>query len=376
MKQQHAGFAASFGMASAWFGLHCGGGFATGAQGVVYFTGYGAWELISTFVAAALMGIYAYVLWEYCRVAKTYNYHDAYRSIFAPHSKIFASIHEVLYLMILFMAMGSVFSGAANVAQTIVPQLNYPVAVSIIALIVFALTIFGDQWMLRFSSVLSVLLISSVVIMTVAGIAASPDVIVDTITNWKTGDKTFFQAMKAAVVYAGFQTTVMVGTVGLVSALKTHRDTKWAGFFGFLVNFVLMLLVSTMMLGFYPGVIGEQLPIKHILDGIGIPALSYIYYLALYLACITTGITLVYSLVKRFEPMASKFIQKPVLRRQVLSISVIAICFVISLAGLLAIIGKGYGMVGYLSIPLVYLPTLLIAPIKRRRLLSQQNMVD
>lgn len=361
-------FGAAIGIASTWFGLHCGGGFATGAQGVLYFTGFGAWELITTFIAAALMGIYAYLLWDYCRLAQTYTYRSAYDSIFHPHGKIFGTIHEILYLMILFMAMGAVFSGAANVTITIFPQIPYALGVLIVAALVFIMTIYGDRVLLRFSTALSILLISSIVIMSIAGMAARPDVIRDIIVNWETGGTSFFDALVKAIVYVGFQTTVMVGTVSVAQSLKSSSDTKWAGFFGFFLNFAMMIFVSTMMLGFYPAVVGQQLPIITILEGIGNPILTGVYYLALYLACITTGITLVFSLVRRLNPVIRPVIANDRTRDRVLSVGIIAFCYLISMFGLLAIIGKGYGMVGYLSIPLVYIPTLILVPLKRRRM--------
>lgn len=373
INQKKTHFGAAVGIASTWFGLHCGGGFATGAQGVLYFTQYGAWELVTTFIAAALMGIYAYLLWDYCRLAQTYTYRSAYDSIFHPYGKIFGSIHEILYLMILVMAMGAVFSGAANVTITIFPQIPYALGVLIVATLVFFMTIYGDRILLRFSTSLSILLISSIVMMSIAGMASNPDAIREVIVNWETGDATFFDALVSAIVYVGFQTTVMVGTVSVAQSLKTPSDTKWAGFFGFLLNFVIMIFVCTMMLGFYPAVVGQQLPIITILEGIGNPYLTGIYYLALYLACITTGITLVFSLVRRLNPVLRPVISNDRTRDRVLSIGIIVVCYLISLFGLLAIIGKGYGMVGYLSIPLVYLPSLIIVPLKRRRMLTAQK---
>lgn len=373
MKKSKVSFASAFALASTWFGLHCGGGFATGAQGVIYFTRFGAWELITTLIAAGLMGIYAYTVWDFARVAKTYTYRSTYNALFHPFDKIFANIHEVLYLLILVMAMGGVFSGAANVTVALFPQIPYMVGALLVAVIVLGLVFFGEGLLFRFSSILSLTLITAVITVTVAGILVNPAHILSVITQWEVGDVSFAKAAKMAVIYAGFQSTVMIGTVGMVRHLKTHKDTKMAGAFGVLINALLMILVSTMMLGFYPGVIGQELPIKTILDGIGLPALTFMYYLALYLACLTTGMTLVGSLVKRVENYGVSIMPSVKVRRRVFAVLVVVSCFLISLVGLLAIIGKGYGMIGYLSLPLVYVPTIILAPIKKRRLLQKDH---
>ncbi len=363
----------AFGMASTWFGLHCGGGFATGAQGVLYFTQFGAWELITTFIAALLMAIYAYTVWDYARVAKTHSYRTTYNALFRPYHRIFATLHEVLYLTILVMAMGGVFSGAANVTVAIFPQISYRFGAITVALIVLLLVFFGDHVLFRFSSILSVILILAVGSVTLIGIISEPEAIRLAILHWET-EGSFGAALKAAIIYASFQATVMIGTVGLVKNLKTEEETKLAGILGFAVNFLLMVMISTMMLGFFPGVIGQELPIKTILDGIDLPMLTGIYYFALYLACLTTGMTLVGSLVKRFEPIGATFIPNPLLRARILAIGIVVTCFFISLVGLLAIIGKGYALIGYIAIPCVYIPTMIIAPIKKHRLLACEQV--
>lgn len=370
MKSSKAAFASSFALASTWFGLHCGGGFATGAQGVVYFTRFGAWEVMTTIIAAMLMGVYAYNVWGFARVAKTYTYRETYNALFHPFDKVFASIHECLYLIILVMAMGGVFSGAANVTIALFPKVSYIVGAVLVAVLVLGLVFFGEGLLFRFSSILSLTLISAVVIVTVAGIVVNPHAILSVLSHWEVGDMRFRDALLPAVLYASFQSTVMIGTVGMVRNLKSEKETRAAAGMGFLINALLMVLVSTMMLGFYPAVVGEQLPIKMILDGIGLSGLTYVYYAALYLACLTTGMTLVGSLVKRFENYGAGLIPSYKTRRRVYAVAIIAGCFLISLVGLLAIIGKGYGMVGYLALPLVYVPTLVLAPIKKRRLLE------
>lgn len=372
-QKSKSGFAVALGLASTWFGLHCGGGFATGAQGVFYFTQYGAWEIVTTLISALLMAYYAYTLWDYARVAKTFTYREVYESIYAPYDKVFATIHEIMYLTILVMAMGGVFSGAAEVFSHIF-NASYIVGAAVISLIVFLLTIFGSDILFRFSSVLSIILISLLVILSLSGIANSFDIVKSNLLNWETGGKTFLDALIPAIIYASFQSTVLVGTVSVADEVKESEDMKLAGILGFLLNFIMMIFMSTMLLGYYPEVVGESVPILTVLESINNPLLKIAYYVALYLACITTGITLVFSLVKRFERYGESKVPKVETRRRIISFSIIIICFFISLVGLLNIIGKGYSLVGYVAIPLVYIPTLIICPIKKKKLLKEQEL--
>lgn len=46
-----------FSVASAWFGTHCGSGFATGAQGVSFWTSYGAYALFLPVISVVIMAL-------------------------------------------------------------------------------------------------------------------------------------------------------------------------------------------------------------------------------------------------------------------------------------------------------------------------------
>ena len=109
----------SFDIASAWFGTHCGSGFATGAQGVAFFVMYGAPTPFMTILSAAIMAIFAYYLWEFARVFQTYDYRSFYDKLFHPYDKVFATIYEVLFLSLMTMGMGSVFAGGGQLISNI-----------------------------------------------------------------------------------------------------------------------------------------------------------------------------------------------------------------------------------------------------------------
>ncbi len=361
----------AFAIASAWFGLHCGAGFATGAQGVVYYTRFGSWAFITPLIAALFMSYYAYHLWNFARVFETYTYRETYNKLFEPYDKIFATIQEISYLIILVMAMGGVLSGAASLFEQMF-GLNYVLGSLLISLIIFGFTIFGSKLLFRAASILSTILIISLLIVNVAGIIAARPQIARIFSNWET-DVSFWQALVPAITYAMFQSAVMCGTVSAVPALKTKKDTQVAGVLGFILNGGIMALVAIMMLGYYPGVIGEPLPVLGIIQDMNQPILLIAYNTSLAVAFITTGISLVFSLVARFEIFGESTVAKVETRRKLLSLVVIAICFAISLAGLLAIIGKGYSFVGYIALPFIYLPTIIIAPIKIKKKLAEKK---
>ena len=362
----------NFDIASSWFGTHCGSGFATGAQGVAFFVMFGAATPYMTIISAAIMGVFAYFLWEFARIFKTYDYRTYYDELFYPYDKIFATIYELLYLSLMTMGMGSVFAGGGELIADIIGTPLF-IGSFIISIIIFALTIFGAEFLRKSASFLSALLVIIITAITVLGMVNSWDTISEIMRNnvaplgWGT-------AFKFAVLYASFQCIITGTTVSFSEVIKTRKDSMFAAVFGFLMNGGMMFLLCTMMLGYYPGVNDQVLPVYYIItQEIGSTALQSAYTFVLFLAFVTTGMTLIFSIVKRFERYGEKHIPKIETRRKVYSAVFIVICYLISLAGLLNIIKKGYTAIGYLGVPFVVIPTIVIGAIKVKKELAKRS---
>jgi len=363
----------SFDIASAWFGTHCGSGFATGAQGVAFFVMYGAPTPFMTILSAAIMAIFAYYLWEFARVFQTYDYRSFYDKLFHPYDKVFATIYEVLFLSLMTMGMGSVFAGGGQLISNIMGTPVYLGAL-IISVIVFLMTIFGAEFLRKTASILSAILILVLGAVTIIGMAARWDVISEIIATNRS-NLGFGAALKAAVLYASFQCIITGTTVSISDVIKTKKDSMVTAVFGFILNGSMMVMICTMMLGYYPAVTGQVLPVYYIITDIGIPLLQPAYTLVLLLAFITTGITLIFAIVKRFEKYGDKLVPKIQTRRTIYSITFIVVCYIISLVGLLNIIKKGYSAIGYLGIPFVLIPTIIVGGIKvKNELVRRTNL--
>lgn len=95
MNKKSTNFAICFGLSSAWFGTHCGSGFATGAQSAQFWTAYGAYAIFLPIISVVIMAAVAFVQWEFCRLYKTYDYRAYSNELFKPYDKIFATIYEI-----------------------------------------------------------------------------------------------------------------------------------------------------------------------------------------------------------------------------------------------------------------------------------------
>lgn len=349
-----------FSLAAVWFGTHCGGGFATGTLAVNYYVRYGSWALFMPLFSLLIMVIIGTIQWEICRSHKAYNYRSFADILYHPHEKVWGTVFEIMFVVDVVMALAIVFASAGNLIQGFI-DVPYMVAVAIFILLIVLLTMFGSKFLLRIGAVLSLVLIACLTITSVKGLSANGANFVNIVSHWETGGS-FGGAIWSAFLYASFQCACLATTHSLTKELPDKKSSLWAGIFGFILNGAMMVLTVCMLLSYYPDCIGDNLPVFNVLTKLNQPWLLIAYSAALFLALVTTSITCTSSLTARAETFVSKIIKNMTVCRFVCSTVVLIICFCVAQFGLLAIISKGYSFIGYLCIPLVIVPTLLLGP--------------
>lgn len=357
-KNHNAGFAVCFSIASAWFGTHCGSGFATGAQGVSFWTSYGAYAVFLPIISVAIMAIVAYIQWEFCRQNKTYDYRSYANKLFSPYDKVFATIYELLFIAIMVMGVSSVFAGAG---QLISQMFGFPYVPSVIAVmaLVVVLNMFGTKLLVASSSILSVILIAVIVIIAFLCIGKNGGHFAEVVSTWQT-EGSLAKAILSGVLYGSFQCIILGATTNLSEDIATSEDSRLSAVLGLVMNGAMMVLLTYMLLCYYPEVNSEQLPVLAAVSELGIPMLETGYSIMVFLAFMTTAITCIGAILKRVEGFGAEQISNITARRALYSAILILVCFGIAQFGLLAIVKKGYTAVGYLGIPFVIIPTLII----------------
>ena len=370
-KTQKARLGVSFALASAWFGTHCGSGFATGTQATSFWVRFGAWAFILPIISAVIMGLVAYHEWKFCQTFQTYDYKTFAHKLFHPYEKIFGTIYVILFLGIMIMGVSAVFAGAGELLHTML-GIPYILGVAIIIALTVLLTIFGSKFLMNSAAILSTILVIVITIVALSGIIARFDRLGEILVTWETNAPTL-SAIWSAILYASFQCTILGSTVNLTDNLKSNAEAKSSAWIGFLMNGLMMVAITYLLLGWYPGVENEALPVLSVLNDVEVPFLQYLYSIMLLLAFITTAITCIGSILKRVENYGAAKLPNITLRRGIYSFLIIIICFCISQFGLLAIINMGYTAIGYLSVPFVIIPILFIAPRKVKAHLQQQK---
>ena len=388
-------WAAAFTVASVWFGTHVGGGFASGNQVIQYYSNYGYTSVIFPILAMGLLAVVMYIMMKFAKLSGFTNYKDTYAALYPkPWMEIF---FEIFYIIIVLAAMASAVAGAGEVLANFigVPYVGAGKVTMnlVIVAVLIILTIFGIKLVRAASTVLSVAIIVITALLVIFGLTVDYDSIAAQLTsqyNVELAEYTNATATaiwKGVLVYAAFQCVSIPPMIAAANELSL-KGVKKANILGWLMNGLALAASGWMLTKWYPLLASLQsagkeflaanptatvatdpivayanalgIPNQTVLDLIGIKWLLVAFSVLLFCAFMSTCVTLVYTMIQRFE---GKFfpntIKNDKLRGTIVAGLVIAICFAISLLGLTDIVKYAYGYDGYYSIVVIVIPAFI-----------------
>lgn len=388
-------WAAAFTVASVWFGTHVGGGFASGNQVIQYYSNYGYTSVIFPILAMGLLAVVMYIMMKFAKLSGFTNYKDTYAALYPkPWMEVF---FEIFYIVIVLAAMASAVAGAGEVLANFisVPYVGAGKVTMnlVIVAVLIILTIFGIKLVRAASTVLSVAIIVITALLVVFGLTVDYDSIAAQLTsqyNVELAEYTNATATaiwKGVLVYAAFQCVSIPPMIAAANELSL-KGVKKANILGWLMNGLALAASGWMLTKWYPLLASLQsagkeflaanptatvatdsivayanalgIPNQTVLNLIGIKWLLVAFSVLLFCAFMSTCVTLVYTMIQRFE---GKFfpntIKNDKLRGTIVAALVIAICFAISLLGLTDIVKYAYGYDGYYSIVVIVIPAFI-----------------
>ena len=407
-KKLSASWAIAFTVASVWFGTHVGGGFASGNQVIGYFAQFGSMgSLLFPLIAMGLLAIVMGIILKFARLNGFDNYKDTFAALY-PHPKM-EILFEIFYIVIILAAVAAAVAGAGEVLANFlgVPYVGAMKVVFnllIVALLVI-LSIFGVKLVAAASTVLSVAIMIITGIIVVVGLAKL-GMVNDLsakygVTLADYTPQTGFSIFRATLVYCAFQCVSIPPMIAASNELNV-KGTNRACLLGWLMNGIALALSAFMLSKWYPllaalkAKAGEMqaagtlegsdlvsfanatgIPNQTVLTLIGVKFLLVIFSVLLFCAFVSTCVTLIFTMVQRFAPKLAKVnsegefiagIQNETLRRVIVAVIAIALCFSISLLGLTTITTKVYGYDGYYALLVVVLPAFIWGIPKNRKL--------
>lgn len=367
---------ATVGIASTWFGMHCGSGFATGTQYTIYYSKYGWLALIMPIFTWALMGIAFYFIFEYSRVTKVTSYKDYASRVFLKRfSIVFVILLDLWSLFAQILGASGILAGSGSLFQDY--NVNYWVGVAAAGAVVLGMVIFGARAMMRYSTYLTLGLLICILILGIVGTAQNWTNLVQVIGNRENDGGSFWNALGSAMTYAGVQIGSMFAVCSMAPELKNNKESAKTAFGGALLNLIMLQILGLVMIANYPGINSETLPVLSAMTAINVPILRHIYAVMLFLALVSTGAGCTFAIVTRFKGYVVKLLKcSETVASSIVAILLMAIGVFGSQFGLIAIFSTGYGYLSKMAWPLGILPAVIILPIRLYYLKKSNGKYD
>ena len=258
--------------------------------------------------------------------------------------------------------------------------LNYYVGIVAVGLIVMALTIFGAGLVRKASTYMGIAILVTAIAIYAIGIFKAPESI-GAVMSADFAEAGFSKLPKAIVnsfVYAGFQCVTLPTLIACGTTMTNNKGCAKSMWISFAMNVVALGLSVLMLLsweGYYTSVEGgTAIPTLTSCVAMGAPWLTVAYGICLVMCLISTGVTITFGFVSRFENAPFyKNIASYTTRNAISSIFIIAVSMGISLMGLTNIIKYGYGYCGYLGIAVVVVPFLTVGVYKNRKYMKEHG---
>ncbi len=361
---------AYFAVAFVWFTTHFGGGFASGAQVVSYYTKFGWFGVFTPIISQAVEAFVFYYAWKYAVEHKLFDYRSWAESFYKPVDKVMANVFEIVYNLILLTATAVAFATGGATLSTVFGT-NYLLNTVLIAGAIFLLTIFGASVVRKAASYIAIFIIVGILIVYIPNVFANWSNITQNIAGLKSGalpsDATIWDAIWRSLVYAGFQSCCLGAYLAHSHALKDVKTVKKAASWGFVINVIILMIATLGIMGFYQeGILTESVPsLFVVMNGVGSNWMVPLISVLILVGAVSTGVNLIFGNTQRIvtwwgrkeSPERSKEMETK--RSIIASIVYVIITWSIAQFGLLPLIAKGYGTMGYVAIPVIILPLLI-----------------
>jgi len=202
---------------------------------------------------------------------------------------------------------------------------------------------------------IGIAIIIGVIIVYGANAVVSFPQVIDVISA-QTSETSLWEGLWSMLLYASFQAIAVGAYVAVADVLETRDDALKAAWAGFVINGVLLTLASITVLAHYPEILEIPVPTIFVVNnGVGGALAENIISILIVLGVISTGVNFVFGGVKR---IISWWPNDDTGRSHSITASLIFVIITWSIArfGLIPLVAKGYGFLGYLGIPVLILP--------------------
>jgi len=318
------------------------GGYGTGRELVEYFAQYGP--------TGGLMGMFfvTIVLWalvyaasfEFARVFRSYDYRTFFSRLLGPGWVLY----EICYMLLLLIVLGVVGAAAGSILKDsfgISPIVGSAILLILIAILAY----WGSEAIAVTLSWWSFILYAVYIVFLIAGFSKFGSAISQNLGSgivkpgWPLG----------GFKYAFYNLGCFPAVLFALRYIETRKDAIISGILASFITMIPGFFFYLVVIGFYPEIVGVEVPAYYTLQKIGVPALLATYMIVLFGTLIETGTGFIHAVNERINSylVDTKGYEMPRIWRGALAFTLALVGLLISTFGLIALIAKGYGTISW-----------------------------
>lgn len=357
----------AIGVAFVWFTTQFGGGFASGAQLLSYFIKFGIWALLTPIIAQAIGAVFQWYALRYAKNHDTYDYRSFTDSFFGKYKVVFSNLYELVYLITICLAPSVAFATGGSTMNQLL-GIPYIVCTFIIGIFILILAIYGTDLVRKAASTVSVIIIAGLLVVFVPNIITQWGTITANLSTMAATPAPAGPAFWSCFVYASFQ----LASIGLLTqhakAFTSAKDAAVSMVYGFIVNALVigMCTLGMMAIAANPQINSVSVPtLLLVQSGTGAAFLTPVISILIILGAVSTAVNMIAGAVERFvNGMEKKETEEVALpkrktRKLVIALGFVLLTFGIAQFGLIPLVNKGYGYLGYLTIIVIVIPFII-----------------
>ncbi len=344
-----------------------GGGYATGKELVEFFFLAGPpGGILGMLVSMVIWSVTMAASFELARVTKSYDY----RSFFSQTLGQCRILFEIAYFALILLVLSTL--GAASGAL-ITENLGISPIWGIAGLMISIgiLVFYGSSVIESFLAGWSFLLYGAYAVFVIWCFNAFGDDIVSNFSTYPIKGGWF----EGGVSYAGYNLACIPAVIFCTRYITSRKEAVTAGILAGPIAMIPGLLFFTVLIGYYPEITNQQLPVNFLLNALDMPIFKIIFEVILFGTFIETGTAFIHSINERMaEVFEERNKQMPRWMRPGIALGVLFVAiFLASWIGLVDLIANGYGTLTYVFIILIVLPLFTVGIWKINQAVPRTN---
>lgn len=367
-------FKVGFPIASVWLGAMVGPSLLTGVFAMQYFAPYGGWTSILLMIFnVAISAIIVALAADIARRNKAYHFGDMSRAMYGKYNIIFGTLLNILMICSVLVNAAALLAVWKTLMFDVFGAPPIVGTISIIIVCTF-LCIYGADIVRKASAIMTVILFIGMIALFGFSVWANWGNWSSILSNSTPVEGfTMGRGIWRAFVLGFYQTTIAMHLSAVQQTLETKQHTVAFGICSFLMILFAFCCTELIVLPYASELVtsGVSIPIYRVVTtkfGTYSKIGSIIYSITMFFAIISSFVPIIQSSISRFDPYYPKtgVFNNSRFRYFISVVLFWIIAIFVSKVGLTALIGKAWLYLGYVSLPLIVIPCVIL-PLKLRR---------